>query len=474
MFSIQNKNHEYFLDTTKNFYEKNFKNRVNFLRNKNNFFKEISKKIRDVVSNSKSIIFFCCGNVPIQEHVISEKKIIQEVNKNFLDEFYKNQITNIELSNEEWFKLDHVVIADIEHQKNPLENLKSISKKINDDARIIVVSKNLIWSIIIKAFKILFGSKFPNKYNFLPLNYLNNLFEIADLEILRTEKVIIFPFYIPLLSNLLNKFFRLPILNFFCMLNITVLKKAKVSKKDLDNNIISVIIPCKDEEQNIKIIENNIISLGKETEFIFGDDKSKDNTKEEIKKINLNNPNIKISTYQGPGICKSKNVFEGITRAKGDIVLIFDADCTVKFQDIKIALEILTSTNADMINCTRMIYPQEKNAMKTSNFYGNIFFAYMFSILFKKKITDTLCGTKIFYKKDWVKINKTINFSGIEDLWGDFDLLIGAYKNNLKILEVPVQYFERVEGKTKMTSVISNAIRMLSIVIKSYYYLRIK
>ncbi len=59
-------------------------------------------------------------------------------------------------------------------------------------------------------------------------------------------------------------------------------------------------------------------------------------------------------------------------------------------------------------------------------------------------------------------------------MWGDFDLLIGAYKNNLKILEVPVQYFERVEGKTKMTSVISNAIRMLSIVIKSYYYLRIK
>ena len=166
MFSIQNKNNEYFLNSTKNFYEKNFKNRVNFLRNEKNFFKEISKKIGDVVSNSKSIIFFCCGNISIEEHVISKKKIIQEVNEKFLDEFCQNQITNIELTNEEWSKLDHVVIADIEHQKNPLENLKNISKKINDDARIIVVSKNLIWSMIIKTFKILFGSKFPNKYNF--------------------------------------------------------------------------------------------------------------------------------------------------------------------------------------------------------------------------------------------------------------------------------------------------------------------
>ena len=121
-----------------------------------------------------------------------------------------------------------------------------------------------------------------------------------------------------------------------------------------------------------------------------------------------------------------------------------------------------------------MVIPQRNNAMKNSNYFGNIFFAFMFSILFKNKITDTLCGTKIFYKKDWLNIKNYSNELGIKDLWGDFDLLIGAYKNNLKISEVPVFYLERKEEETKMTNVIKNALRMLMIVINSYYRLRIK
>ena len=121
-----------------------------------------------------------------------------------------------------------------------------------------------------------------------------------------------------------------------------------------------------------------------------------------------------------------------------------------------------------------MSYPQKDGAMKLNNFIGNSFFAGLFSLLFKKKITDTLCGTKVFYKKDWIKIKKDISKWGVKDLWGDFDLLIGAYKNNLKITEVPVTYYERKEDNTKMTSIILNALRMLYIVLASYYKLRLK
>tara|TARA_Y100000591_G_scaffold329926_1_gene359579 strand:+ start:949 stop:1317 length:369 start_codon:yes stop_codon:yes gene_type:complete len=121
-----------------------------------------------------------------------------------------------------------------------------------------------------------------------------------------------------------------------------------------------------------------------------------------------------------------------------------------------------------------MIYPQRDGAMKLFNFIGNSFFASLFSILFKKKITDTLCGTKIFYRKDWKNIKSDNSKWGVKDLWGDFDLLIGAYKNNLKIIEVPVTYFDRQKGKTKMTSLLSNALRMLYIVIFSYFKLRLK
>ena len=121
-----------------------------------------------------------------------------------------------------------------------------------------------------------------------------------------------------------------------------------------------------------------------------------------------------------------------------------------------------------------MIYPQNNNAMKKTNFLGNMTFAFLFSVLFKSKITDTLCGTKIFYKKDWNKIKKDVSSWGAKDLWGDFDLLIGAYKNNLKITEVPVTYFERKENETKMNSLIPNASRMLFIVFAAYYKLRLE
>ena len=121
-----------------------------------------------------------------------------------------------------------------------------------------------------------------------------------------------------------------------------------------------------------------------------------------------------------------------------------------------------------------MIYPQKDGAMKLFNFIGNTFFARLFSLLFKKKITDTLCGTKIFYKKDWYNIKKDVSKWGIKDLWGDFDLLIGAYKNNLKITEVPITYYERKANETKMSSVAYNAARMLFIVLIAYYKLRLK
>ena len=184
--------------------------------------------------------------------------------------------------------------------------------------------------------------------------------------------------------------------------------------------------------------------------------------------------NNRIIKYEGPGICKSENVYKGIELSSGDIIVIYDADLTVNFNDIEFSIEVLKNTNADFINCTRMIYPQKKGAMKFANFIGNTIFASLFSLLFRKKITDTLCGTKIFFKKDWIKIKKDISNLGIKDLWGDFDLLIGAYKSNLKITEVPVTYYDRKEDNTKMTSVFFNGIRMLAIVFIAFYKLRLK
>ena len=469
--NLQEKN--YYLKSSLLFFKNNFKKRLNFLNKKEFLFREISNFLNNCIDNSKEVLFFCAGNSVISKNINSEKIYIKEIDEKYNIQHknnivYKNNINENEISN-----FDSIIIADIEHQLNPASNLLRLSKKINDDAKIIILSKNMVWMFFIKILKFFFEFS-PLKYNFLPSSYLNNLFSSCNLEVVRQEKIITLPIEIPFITNVINKLFRMPILNLFCLMNVIILKKINKNSETNKNLKISFIIPCKNEEKNIELFKKEIISNNINYEYVFGDDNSTDDTSAKIDQLisELNQNNI--IKYEGPGICKSENVYKGIESSSGDIIVIYDADLTVSFEDIEFSLEILKKTNADFINCTRMIYPQKKGAMKKLNFLGNSLFAFLFSILFKRKITDTLCGTKIFYRKDWLKIKKDVSKWGVKDLWGDFDLLIGAYKNNLKITEVPVTYFERMENETKMNSLFFNALRMLYIVLASYYKLRLE
>ena len=472
MKNLNLNNSNYYLQSSVLFFRSNLKKRLNFLKKKFFLFNEISSFINNCIDNSKKVLIFCAGNSILGKNINSEITYVKEINEKYQIK-YNNNIRYINQNIENIIsECDSIVIADIEHQSNPTANLLNLSKIINDNAKIIVLSKNIFWMGIICILKYLFKFS-PKKNNFLPSSYLSNLYEICNLEVIREEKIIALPIYIPFLTSFLNRIFRLPLLNIFCISNITILKKKEISV-DSEDLKVSFIIPCKNEQDNIKFFEKKIMKNPQSYEYLFGDDNSSDRTDNEINKLIQNLTKYKIIKYKGPGICKSENVYKGIDLSDGDIIVIYDADLTVSFNDVKFSIDILKNTNSDFINCTRMIYPQKDGAMKFTNFIGNSIFANLFSLLFKKKITDTLCGTKIFYKKDWNKIKKNISKWGVRDLWGDFDLLIGAYKNNLKITEVPVTYYERLENETKMTSIVSNTIRMLFIVIYSYYKLRLK
>tara|TARA_B100000282_G_C31731009_1_gene490970 strand:+ start:177 stop:1577 length:1401 start_codon:yes stop_codon:yes gene_type:complete len=463
---------QYYLNSSEKFFEKNFEKRLKFIKDKKFLFSEISKFINNCINDSKEIFLFCAGNSVIANDIQSEKIKIKEINEKLCEQSEEKIIFTKTFDKKDIENCDHLVIADIEHQNNPTLNLLQLSNLMKDEARIIILSKNFLWMFILKFLNMLFNFS-PSKNNFLPSSYLSNLYSSCNLEIVRSEKIIALPVNVPVLTGVINKIFRLPILNWFCILNVTILKKINTTINEEDQKI-SFIIPCKNEEKNIPLFKKYIKSLSGSYEFLFGDDVSTDQTLLEINKIKSELKNIEINSYEGPGICKSENVYKGIEISSGDIIIIYDADHTVSFDDIEFAIKILINSNADFINCTRMIYPQKDGAMKNLNFLGNSFFALLFSLLFKKKITDTLCGTKIFYKKDWLKIKKDVSGWGTKDLWGDYDLLIGAYKNNLKILEVPVTYYERTSGETKMTNVFKNALRMFYITIYAFYKLRLQ
>ena len=373
---------QYYLNSSEKFFEKNFERRLKFIKDKKFLFSEISKFINNCINDSKEIFLFCAGNSVIANDIQSEKIKIKEINEKLCEQSEEKIIFTKTFDKKDIENCDHLVIADIEHQNNPTLNLLQLSNLMKDEARIIILSKNFLWMFILKFLNMLFNFS-PPKNNFLPSSYLSNLYSSCNLEIVRSEKIIALPVNVPVLTGVINKIFRLPILNWFCILNVTILKKINTTINEEDQKI-SFIIPCKNEEKNIPLFKKYIKSLSGNYEFLFGDDVSTDQTLLEINKIKSELKNIEINSYEGPGICKSENVYKGIEISSGDIIIIYDADHTVSFDDIEFAIKILINSNADFINCTRMIYPQKDGAMKNLNFLGNSFFALLFSLLFKK------------------------------------------------------------------------------------------
>ena len=370
--------YEYYLNSSISFFKSNFKKRLKFLKKKKFLFNEISNFINNCVDNSKNIFIFCAGNSILGKNIKSNKIFIKEIDENY-EIKYNDNIHYVDENPQDVLpECDTIIISDIEHQSNPTSNLLSLSNIIKDDAKIIVISRNLIWMVLIRILKFFFNFS-PNKNNFLPSSYLDNLYSSCNLEIIRNEKIIALPIYIPFFTNFINRLFRLPLLNIFCLSNITILKKKDQNFSDNKNLQISFIIPCKNEENNIKTFEKEIKENNQSNEYLFGDDNSTDKTIDEIDKLSEKINNYKIIKYKGPGICKADNVYKGIELSNGDIIVIYDADLTVSFKDIELSINILKNTNADFINCTRMIYPQKDGAMKVANFIGNSVFASLFS-----------------------------------------------------------------------------------------------
>jgi len=88
--------------------------------------------------------------------------------------------------------------------------------------------------------------------------------------------------------------------------------------------------------------------------------------------------------------------------------------------------------------------------MRFLNVLGNKFFATAFSWLLNQRIKDTLCGTKALFRQDYKRIAAGRDYFGDFDPFGDFDLLFGASKLNLKIMELPIRYRERAYGETNI------------------------
>ena len=213
----------------------------------------------------------------------------------------------------------------------------------------------------------------------------------------------------------------------------------------------TILIPCKNEKGNIEAAIKRIPEFGKHQEVIFVEGHSTDGTQDEIKNVIKKYPekDIRLMIQDGQG--KGDAVRKGFSAAKGDIFMILDADLTVPLEDLPKFYRAITEDQGEFINGCRLIYPMERQAMRFLNFLGNKFFSMMFTWILNQRFKDTLCGTKALSRTAYEKIQANRSYFGDFDPFGDYDLIFGAVKQNLKVVEVPIRYRERIYGTTNIS-----------------------
>jgi len=367
---------------------------------------------------------------------------------------------------------DDVIITNNGEATDIYESLIDLKKCIRPDTRICIYNYNRLWEPLVKLAETL-GLKFrQTERNWISDDDIKNFLRNAGYETLKVYRKVLFPFRVPGVSRVLNEMIApVALFNRLCLVNVIVARVVPVPR-DSATVSVSVIVPCKNEFGNIATAVDRIPEMGAHTEIIFCDDKSTDGTGDEVKRVQKENPKKDIKLLEGPGICKAENVWTGFDGATGDVLMILDADLTVMPEKLPQFLDVLAAGHGELVNGSRMIYPMQSDAMRGLNILGNKGFSFIFRIILGQTIKDTLCGTKVFWRKDWPRLRSLVGTWGIKDRWGDFDLLFSAAKLQMKIIDLPIHYQDRVHGVTKMTGRLKNAATMFRICWTAFWKLK--
>lgn len=348
-------------------------------------------------------------------------------------------------------KVDYVILSDLIGSLHDIQKvLDRLRPVCHDRTKIIITYYNYFWNLplsLAEKFKL----KLPEgTKNWLYIDEIKNLLYLSGFEVIKSESILLFPLKIPLLSGLFNRYLaRLPLIKRLCLVgivNANFYSRENVSEKFST----TVLVPARNEEGHIDEIIERIPELGSHTEIIFVEGNSTDNTYSKIEEAISKNPDKDIKLFKQEGKGKGDAVRKGFSKASCDILMILDADITVPPEDLTKFYNALASGKGEFINGTRLVYQMEGKAMRPLNKLGNIFFSKVFSYLLDQRITDTLCGTKVLFKSDYIRLIENRKYFGDFDPFGDFDLLFGAAKLNLKLVEIPIRYGERTYGTTNI------------------------
>lgn len=350
---------------------------------------------------------------------------------------------------------DYLVVSGLIHYERDIQALLAeLHSMCREDTRLILTYYSNLWRPFANiASKLGIRRKLPEA-NWLAHEDITNLLELEKFQLIRLDHKILMPFYIPLLSNLLNRYVApLPLFRNLCLLNIAVARPLFAdARQESPEPSVSIVVPARNESGNIDNIVKRIPAMGPHDEIIFVEGNSTDDTWQAIQAVQGrygSKRRIQIAQQSGKG--KGDAVRKGFGLATNEILMILDADMTVPPEDLPKFYRAIKTGKGEFINGTRLVYPMEKEAMRFFNLLGNKFFALAFSFVLGQRFKDTLCGTKVISRSNYLQLAENRSFFGDFDPFGDFDLIFGAARMGLKIIEVPICYRERVYGETNIS-----------------------
>lgn len=347
---------------------------------------------------------------------------------------------------------DFIILSDV---INDLWDVQAVFEQlqalITPSSRILINYYSRLWEMPLKAAAGLKRAH-PHLYqNWLTPEDVQNLLYLAGFEVIRRSQEIMLPFPLPLITPFFNRFLvRLWPFKHLALTNFTMARPRPSPREEDNLPLVTVVVPARNEAGNIRAIFERVPEMGRGTELIFVEGHSSDNTFETIESVMKEYPQRPARLMRQTGKGKGDAVRLGYNEASGDILMILDADLTVPPEDLPRFYDAIVSGKGDFINGVRLIYPMEKDAMRFFNFLGNKAFSLIFTWLLGQPIKDSLCGTKVLWKSDYDNLAANRSYFGDFDPFGDFDLLFGAAKLNLKIVDLPVRYRERTYGDTNI------------------------
>jgi len=347
---------------------------------------------------------------------------------------------------------DVLILSDLVNDLWDVQTVfEQMRRLVTPHTRIILNTYSRLWEWPLAMAERLGLSKPRLPQNWLTVEDITDLLDLADFEVIRHWEEVLWPLPLPLVAAFFNRYVvKIWPFKFLALTNFVVARPRSQGEPRAEKPLVSVIIPARNEAGHVPALFARTPEMGRGTELVFVEGHSQDGTYTAIEREISNHPQRRCRLLRQTGVGKGDAVRLGFAHASGEMLMILDADLTVPPEDLPRFYEVLRSGKGEFVNGVRLVYPMEKEAMRFLNLLGNKFFSLAFSWLLGQPIKDTLCGTKALWKADYELIAAHRAYFGDFDPFGDFDLLFGAARLGLKIVDLPIRYQARKYGTTNI------------------------